>query len=130
MDDLNRALAPLDRAPLECDGMTHVIAFALSRAGVPFNIMAGQVVDLVTGCKVFPHYWIDLDDGWLIDFRLRYWLGSDDRIPHGVFRQPQGILYNGKPQPSPVHLSEPILNWMSNGILSDIRIPERHSHAS
>ncbi len=39
-----------------------------------------QTKDIVT-----PHFWVVLDDGWLVDLRLRMWLGDHDNIPHGVF---------------------------------------------
>lgn len=31
------------------------------------------------------HYWIELQDGQMCDFRARMWLGKSESVPHGVF---------------------------------------------
>ncbi|MBX3232006.1 MAG: hypothetical protein KIT84_20180 [Labilithrix sp.] len=82
LQNLLNAFADL---PLECDGMTRVLSFALREAGVPHVAKAGDL--LVDGVRVVPiHFWIELSDGSLVDYRARMWSGEGDHVPHGVFR--------------------------------------------
>lgn len=71
--------------PLECDGMTRVISFALRETEIPHFAKAGEL--LVDGEPVVPvHYWIELEDGLVVDYRARMWGGDGEHVPHGVFR--------------------------------------------
>lgn len=83
--------------PLECDGMTRVISFALREAKVPHVAKAGEL--LVDGVHVVPvHYWIELGDGSVVDYRARMWGGDAEHVPHGVFRCEdfQRVEYRGE----------------------------------
>lgn len=85
MKDFGKVLDRLDGCKeLECDGMTRLIAGMFQRAGIEHTFMIGSVLDTETGKRITPHFWIDLADGRKIDYRLRMWLGQDERIPHGV----------------------------------------------
>lgn len=77
-----------DAAPLECDGMTNVLHFFLSQAGMAHTVFQGQVEDGETGERFAPHWWIELEtqEGpMVVDYRARMWLGERDSVPHGVF---------------------------------------------
>jgi hypothetical protein len=80
--DLDGLLECLDIAPVECDGMCRLVATRLARAGIPYQGMLGKLI--VADRVVSPHYWIDVGL-FRIDFCARMWLGSDPKIPHGVF---------------------------------------------
>ncbi len=89
-------LDAFDSLPLECDGLTRVISFALREAGVSHFAKAGEL--LVDGVRAVPvHFWIEFVDGCLVDYRARMWCGEDDNIPHGVFRPADfsGVAYRG-----------------------------------
>jgi hypothetical protein len=87
--------------PLECDGLTRVIDFILEKNGIRHKTFAGEIS---YKDKSIIHYWIQLEDGRIIDYRARMWLGK--RAPHGVFKlskhspiKYKGIVY-------PLHISE------------------------
>lgn len=91
---LQRWLAALDSAPLECDGMSRVIAVLLAREGIPHHVQVGAVT-VEGGGRIDPHYWIALPDGYICDFRARMWLPHCNvPVPHGVFRVPEHCQYN------------------------------------
>jgi hypothetical protein len=75
---------------LECDGATRVLHYALDKAGIKHQTYHGLVK---FNGKVIPlHYWIELSDGRILDYKLRMWLGAD--APEGIFEQ-KGIKYSG-----------------------------------
>lgn len=81
-----------DHLPLECDGITNVIHYHLSRANIDHNVFFGTVSNRVSGQDFSPHYWVEVtvDEGTaIIDYRVRYWLGEDGDTPHGVFLKHQ-----------------------------------------
>ncbi|RRJ54939.1 hypothetical protein EHV15_35810 [Paenibacillus oralis] len=85
----------LDSLELECDGLSRVISSLLSSAGVSHRLFIGSVTTI--GNKgMCPHLWIEVDD-YVIDYRLRMWLGHDPSIPHGVFKKSEfsHITYSG-----------------------------------
>ena len=95
-DTLFGWLRPADALPLECDGLTRVLSALLRREGIAHDSMAGQL--LVQGVGTIPlHHWIRLQDGRVIDFRARMWLGKGSpSVPHGIFT-PAGVhAYEGK----------------------------------
>ena len=81
---------------LECDGMTRVLAYLLTQAGIEFITYEGR---LQTAQQEVLHYWIEIpyQSGkatkyLTVDLRARTWLShgmKDDDIPHGVFKQDQ-----------------------------------------
>ena len=81
---LSQWLSPLESASLECDGFTLVASMLLEREGVPHQRRLGRVTVEGVG-DIAHHYWIELRDGRLCDFKARMWLGDDPGVPHGVF---------------------------------------------
>jgi len=93
---IEQLIEPYSNLPLECDGMTRVITYLLTRAGISHQVMQGSVT--VAGKGTFPlHYWVELPDGKVIDYRSRMWFEDDPSIPEGVF-DPTGtnIHYSGR----------------------------------
>ncbi|WP_244913650.1 hypothetical protein [Vibrio casei] len=84
-EELCLILSALDDLPLECDGISCSISLILTKAGIKHRCVVGYVSDLTSGNCVTPHVWIELIDGWIIDYRLRMWFGDEDEIPHGIF---------------------------------------------
>lgn len=87
-------LNELDRCDLECDGLSTVISSLLTAAGFKHELYIGRVSSNVG--RISPHLWIEID-GFVIDYRLRMWLGDDPSIPHGVFKKDDhtNIIYTG-----------------------------------
>ena len=82
-----------DKPGLECDGATRVFSWLLKEVKTPHTIMFGQLDFTRLSAKeksrdevVYPHYWIELDDGFIIDYKARMWLGDEPEVPHGVFK--------------------------------------------
>jgi hypothetical protein len=73
-----------DTCHLECDGMTRVLQFYLTKEQVPHKVYIGQIVDKRTNEGFSPHYWIKTGN-LFIDYRAKMWLGEEEHIPHGVF---------------------------------------------
>lgn len=96
-------LMDLDDCQIECNGMSWAISHLLDSAGIEHECMLGYVISEDSNEAVTPHYWITLPGGWIIDFRLRMWLGDTDDIPHGVFHNTEasllGMRYEGKSLP-------------------------------
>ncbi len=97
--DLATLLAPYDRYRLECDGLTRVLSTVLHRRGIAHICVVGKIVDLLDTVSMWPHYWLTLDDGRIVDYRARMWLGDKPHIPHGIFYPADfpGVLYSGEP---------------------------------
>jgi hypothetical protein len=81
-----------DHLPLECDGLTRVQSYCLARAGVKHQAWQGSV--RFRGRFIALHCWLTTAV-WVLDYRLRLWLGPE--APHGVFRPPEGLRYEGRP---------------------------------
>lgn len=80
-----------DPCALECDGFTRVAHHVLFKHNVPHHVYVGTVT---RGDDVIPlHYWIELPDGTIVDYRCRMWLGDD--APHGVFAPDPDYVYRG-----------------------------------
>lgn len=101
---LSPYLDPLDEKGrfLECDGMTRVISSILSRCHIAHTIQQGFIS---TSFGEIAHFWIALEDEFLIDYRARMWLGHEPAVPHGVFKRDMypGFNYSGmsfSPDPS------------------------------
>lgn len=83
-DQLSAWLAPLDRAALECDGMTRAIAILLDAVDIPHEVRGGSLH--VGEQRVRPHFWVELPAAGLrIDYRARMWLEGNSLVPHGSF---------------------------------------------
>lgn len=85
----------LDGCYLECDGLSTVISSLLTSAGVPHRLLIGSVRTEDHG-GIPIHLWIEAGE-YVIDFRLRMWLGDDPSIPHGFFKNIEysHITYSG-----------------------------------
>ena len=82
-EELQELLESYDNPGLECDGATRVFAWLLKKEGIPYTVMSGRLE--FDGQTVVPHYWLELDDGLIVDFKARMWLSNDEDVPHGVF---------------------------------------------
>lgn len=80
---------------LECDGLTRVISMILYHSNIPHRIHIGSIK---SECGEIPHFWISLNDGFLIDYRAKMWMGDKPDVPHGIFKEYNGstINYKGK----------------------------------
>ena len=65
---------------LECDGLTKVISYMLTKKDVPHFVHTGYLSG-PQGSII--HFWIELFDGRYIDYRAKLWQG--EKAPHGVF---------------------------------------------
>jgi hypothetical protein len=82
--DLWAEIVRMDSQPLECDGLTRVLVYLLSKEGVEHRAMQGTVWHNEKQEGIPMHYWIELDGG-ILDFRARMWLGNTPDVPHGFF---------------------------------------------
>lgn len=96
-------LMGLDDCQVECNGMSWAVSYLLDQSGIKHECMLGYVKSEHTGEAVTPHYWVALPGGWIIDLRLRLWLGDTDDVPHGLFHTSDaawlGMQYEGNPVP-------------------------------
>lgn len=109
---LQQWLAPLERLPLECDGMTQVVSTLLAREGIAHRAVVGSLAVAGVG-TIALHWWIELADGWLCDLRARCWLGDDARVPHGVFEPGTAALYT--PRQTCDAVVSPVVFWVLAG---------------
>lgn len=95
-EKLGSALGRCDLLNLECDGLTRVLSYRLTKEGVRHRVMIGSI--RTAKRNIDPHWWIELPDGRTIDYRARMWLGNDDLIPHGVFKREDfpNVKYEGE----------------------------------
>ena len=85
-------LEPLDALPLECDGMSRVVSALLTRDSICHLVCTGRLE--IDGVGVIPrHWWIELGDGVICDWRARMWLGEGASVPHGFFEPRDGVRY-------------------------------------
>lgn len=124
-EELEVILSALDDSEVECDSMTYAVSFALNVAGIKHRCVKGFVTCLASGAVVIPHLWVELSDGWVVDMRLRMWLGDEDCVPHGVFRKESYPAYKfeGKYQKRRNTINRIELDDMTDGRYSDIKIP-------
>lgn len=80
---IERLIRDYDSCCLECDGMTRVIHTVLEKHGIRHTVMVGTLTDVDTDETVPLHYWIELPNKDIIDYRAQMWLGSF--APHGIF---------------------------------------------
>lgn len=83
--ELHQLLEIYGAAPVECDGFVRLAHTALVKAGIEHSCMCGRLASS-DGAKVSPiHFWIELADGRIVDYRARMWLGEVATVPHGIF---------------------------------------------
>ena len=91
---LTALLSHLEDKPVECDGMSSLVATVLHRNGIEYQGMCGQIVPKHLGSPI-PHVWIE-GGGLVVDFRARMWMGDEPSVPHGVFaKSDHPGLYRG-----------------------------------
>lgn len=73
-DELEFALLPLEDAKIDSNCMTSVISNALSEQGFFHQCRIGYAEDRLSRMATAPHCWIELEQGWCIDLRLRHCL--------------------------------------------------------
>lgn len=131
LERLAAALAPLDPAALECDGMTNAVSNLLRAADIDHQSCQGHVVDANTGDTVVPHCWIAFEGGWVLDFRLRMWLGERPEIPHGLISplDQARFAYHGTTTHVPM-LSKPLLAMLTDGMSDRVDLSEFESLAA
>lgn len=115
MDCLSGPWLIVDALPLECDGLTRIVSTLMQRDHVVHRVHVGHVE--ILGVGLIPHHWwIELTSGHLCDLRARMWLGSDDRVPHGIF-EPQihhRYVSQDELQPSSIQLSPALFHALSS----------------
>ena len=91
-EELIQKLDGFDRlSHLECDGMTRVVSYILTENEVKHSVCTGSLtmnglpLNRAKGTRIALHWWVDLGNDWIIDYRARMWLGRHRTIPHGVF---------------------------------------------
>ena len=82
--DLEKLFAEYVNLPLECDGLTRVLSYLLDQNKIHHRVMQGSVK--VVDKNFRPHFWIELPDGHIVDYRARMWLGNKPNVPNGVFK--------------------------------------------
>lgn len=92
-DRLSAWLAPLDQAPVECDGFVRLASILLTREGLEHEVHVGRL-SLAGANSISPHFWIALPGGLVCDYRARMWLG--ELAPHGVFQPDPAHKYESK----------------------------------
>lgn len=80
---INRWLEQFDGFPLECDGMTRAISTLLHANHIEHEVHAGRICSTSEEQNGINHYWIQFEDGFIIDLRARMWMGQ--QAPHGYF---------------------------------------------
>lgn len=99
---LERMLEKYDSCRLECDGLTRVLHLLLDKQGIRHTVMGGGIHDEIDNDYFSPHFWIELGNGDIVDFRARMWLGDKDHIPHGIFDPDDfpNMTYDGRDETS------------------------------
>lgn len=96
LDDIDLFLDQLDEmSGLECNATTDLLSYELEREEVPHTRMCGSTKQIRSGDTVFPHCWIVLADGQVLDVRLSRYFPHADDVPHGRFKRSEGYVYTG-----------------------------------
>lgn len=122
LEELHVNLQPLEDSDLECDGITYAISSVLKQACIPHKRMVGHVFWYPGQEVIDPHCWIELEDGLVIDFRLRMWVGDDDAVPNGVFKILEHELHYVGQEQTTLLPSWEVLNIMTDERLSRLRL--------
>jgi len=96
LDDIDLLLDQVSELScLDCNAASDLISYELEREGVDHVRMCGSVVQVRSGEAVFPHCWIELANGQILDVRLQKYFPYDEDAPHGRFRSDGAYLYRG-----------------------------------
>jgi hypothetical protein len=95
--------AKYDELSLECDGLVRVLTYVLTKNKIKHQVYTGRVdcLDYCDSDSIPLHFWIELSDKRIVDYRLRMWLAEDPDdpvVPHGIFkiRDFPHIVYKNK----------------------------------
>ncbi len=105
MDKLSNLLEPYaNQTHLECDGLSRILHSLLENEGIKHTVFVGAVCHYPSQRKIPVHFWIDLDSGLRIDYRLQMWLGVSADIPNGIFDSKDftNVCYEGEVVEMPV----------------------------
>lgn len=91
-DSLSLWLDSLDSLSLECDGLTRVISALLLRESIDHQVHIGSLEVAAVG-TIPHHWWINLPEGFICDYRARMWLGDGPAVPHGFVLPGSGVQY-------------------------------------
>lgn len=93
LDTVEDQLIGLEDLELDCNGITDLLSVRLSREGIPHRRKIGRATRIHNQTHIFPHCWIELGNGSLVDLRLRKYFPymDEDRVPHGIIEDP-GML--------------------------------------
>ena len=80
---IEKTLLKYTKLPLECDGLTRVISYILSKNNIKHKVCIGNLSDNEENEII--HYWIELSNKKIIDYRAQMWLGEKKNIPNGIF---------------------------------------------
>jgi hypothetical protein len=100
---------------LECDGATRVLHYVFDKEKIKHVVKKGIVT--FDGEEIPLHFWIELPDGNIVDYKSRMWLGN--QAQEGVFKPNSKTKYIG--EPIDLKMSETvyrILTMESGGALS------------
>ena len=85
-------IAPLLNLPLESSSFVRVLHKVLQQNTIPHNAMQGTAK--FDGETLPNHFWIELQDGFVIDYRLLLYTGNTS--PSGIFDPlKEGVTYVG-----------------------------------
>ena len=80
---IEKMLSKYINLPLECDGLARVITYVLEKNNIKHKACIGKLSDS-KGNEIL-HYWIELPNKKIIDYRAQMWLGKKKNIPNGIF---------------------------------------------
>lgn len=103
-------LDQIDYTHTECDGFVRLAKAILDKYQVPHQIMMGSVSSPKDNISL--HFWVEIE-GYIADYRAKMWLRNDVDVPHGVFHQPEGYIYNG--ESVDIGITTPLLFFILSG---------------
>ena len=82
--DIEDLIKPYEHLNLECDGMTRIISYILSQKQIKHKIYNGVVY---FEYHILRHWWIQLTNGYTVDYRLKMWFPDFEDVPNGIFKR-------------------------------------------
>lgn len=133
-ESVTQSLYAFDSSKTDCVGTSWAVSHLLDDIGIKHDCLVGSVYNKEFKKRLDPHVWIVLDDGWIVDLRLRMWFGDNEYVPHGVFHPDNEPDFVFEPEESLLTQSDmqPDMKWsrdmvdvFSDGILSKVQLPYR-----
>ena len=113
LDDIDLLLDQVSElSPLDCNASADLISYELEREGVDHVRMCGSVVQVRSGEAVFPHCWIELANGQILDVRLQKYFPYTEGVPHGRFYFDEAYIYRAS-KAIDERIPEDLLNTMA-----------------